>query len=129
MSISTDASQVDANNIPVHSESHAASNPIPLREVPQYLPRRANKQVSYNTVWRWARKGVGGVVLKTLRGPSGLYTTRAWIEQFLLAYDEFKRVQETDCAPHSSLTVEQKRAREVHSSVENLLFSKGGESR
>ncbi len=129
MSISTDASQIDANNIPVHSESHAASHPIPLREVPQYLPRRANKPVSYNTVWRWARKGVGGVVLKTLRGPSGLYTTRAWIEQFLLEYNELKRLQETECAPRSSLTTEQRRAREVHRSVENLLFSKEGETR
>ena len=38
---------------------------IPLSEVPRWLPERNGKSLHVNSVHRWTRDGVGGVVLES----------------------------------------------------------------
>jgi len=64
---------------PLHDESF-----VRLSQVPQYLPTR----VSTSTVWRWATKGVGGIVLESTVIGGVRHTSQAAIDRFLAAVNE-----------------------------------------
>jgi hypothetical protein len=48
--------------------------------------RRQGKRVSTVTLWRWATRGSGGVILETLQTPSGRVTSREAVARFFLAH-------------------------------------------
>jgi hypothetical protein len=53
--------------------------------------RRQNKRVSTVTLWRWATRGSGGVILETLRTPSGRVTSREAIQRFFESLTESRQ--------------------------------------
>lgn len=55
---------------------------VPLREVPQWIPKRNGKKVHHSTVYRWATKGVRGRILETVLIGGIRYTTVEAIERF-----------------------------------------------
>ena len=56
---------------------------IRLSEVPRHLPRaRRGRKVSIATIYRWALRGVRGVVLETWKAPSGKVTSLEAVERF-----------------------------------------------
>src|SRR5262245_46610531 len=44
--------------------------------------RRQGKRVSTVTIWRWTTRGSGGVVLESLKTPSGRVTSRQAVQRF-----------------------------------------------
>ena len=56
---------------------------LPLREVPNWIPKRHGKKVHYSTVYRWATKGARGRVLESVFIGGVRYTTIESIERFL----------------------------------------------
>lgn len=48
---------------------------IALTDVPDKLPRRRGKKISYSTVYRWAQRGVRGKRLEVVRIGGVLYTS------------------------------------------------------
>lgn len=55
---------------------------VPLREVPDLLPRRRGRKVHHSTVYRWAARGVRGVRLETTCLGGVLYTSQEALERF-----------------------------------------------
>lgn len=55
---------------------------IALRDVPKILPRRNGKKIHIATVFRWARKGLGGRVLQSRLIGGVRYTTVAALNEF-----------------------------------------------
>ena len=49
--------------------------------------RRQGKRVSTVTVWRWATRGVNGIILDTLQTPSGRITSKQALQRFFEAFD------------------------------------------
>ena len=50
------------------------------------LPRRrGGSKVATSTLWRWARRGSRGVVLRTVRVGGNVYTSPAWLSEFVTA--------------------------------------------
>ena len=58
-------------------------NGIPIREVPNWLPKRNGKKVHFSTVFRWVTKGARGRVLESVLIGGIRYTTIEAIERFL----------------------------------------------
>lgn len=58
---------------------------IPLKDVPAIICELTGgrKRISVNCVYRWARRGARGRVLRARQVGGHLATTRAWIEDFL----------------------------------------------
>jgi hypothetical protein len=56
---------------------------IPLREVPNHLPRRRGRKVHMSTIYRWCKKGVHGVRLDTVRVGGITYTHDQALQRFL----------------------------------------------
>ncbi|MGO9923907.1 MAG: DUF1580 domain-containing protein [Isosphaeraceae bacterium] len=50
--------------------------------------RRQGKRVSTVTVWRWATRGVNGIILDTLQTPSGRITSKQALQRFFEALTE-----------------------------------------
>jgi len=61
--------------------------------------RRQGKRVSTVTLWRWATRGSGGVILETLQTPSGRVTSRAAIQRFFEALRESRRAGSSSNGP------------------------------
>lgn len=59
---------------------------IPLPEAWRLFPDGA--QPSHVTLYRWAREGIDGVTLRSARVGRRMFTTRAWVEQFLQELNE-----------------------------------------
>jgi transposase len=55
---------------------------VPLREVPQFLPRRAGRKVHISTVYRWTQRGVRGIQLESVRVGGSTYTSREAMQRF-----------------------------------------------
>jgi len=53
--------------------------------------RRQGRKVSTVTLWRWATKGSGGIVLESLQTPSGRVTSREALQRFFDALTESRR--------------------------------------
>jgi hypothetical protein len=53
--------------------------------------RRQGKRVSTVTLWRWATRGSGGIILETLRTPSGRVTSREALQRFFEALTESRQ--------------------------------------
>ncbi len=63
----------------------AKEQPIPLCEVPRYVPKRRGKKVHYSTVYRWATKGARGRRLETVLSGGLRFTTVEAVRRFLAA--------------------------------------------
>jgi hypothetical protein len=75
----------------VESES---SDLLPLSSVPnlKWLPRRRRgAKLSYTCLWRWATRGVAGVVLQTVRVGGTPCTTESDLRQFFAEVAAAKR--------------------------------------
>ncbi|MCF7975530.1 MAG: DUF1580 domain-containing protein [Phycisphaerae bacterium] len=58
-------------------------NMIPLADVPGYLPKRPNgKKIHLSAIYRWAAKGIKGVVLETAKIGGASYTSLEAIKRF-----------------------------------------------
>ncbi len=58
---------------------------IRLSDVPNLSwlpPRRGQSKLSYPCLWRWAKYGAAGVILKTISVGSSPCTTELWLRQF-----------------------------------------------
>jgi len=70
----------------------AEENVFPLADTPKHVPpRRGGKRLHKNTAFRWARPGVRGVKLETIRIAGSLCTSTEALQRFferLLATDE-----------------------------------------
>ena len=65
----------------------------PLAEYALRLPSsHPGKRLNRGTLWRWAQKGVRGVVLKTRRLGGGRYTCDAWVLEFMEEPSDRERV-------------------------------------
>lgn len=69
---------VNAKNDPLNL---LAEDVIPLRDVPNELPRR----IDVSTVWRWAERGVGGIKLETVKIGGKKMTSRQAVSRFISA--------------------------------------------
>lgn len=56
-----------------------------MSEVPAYADREHDIEVTRQTVYNWAKKGKRGEKMRTVRRPTGLYTTKGWVDEFLRA--------------------------------------------
>ena len=61
--------------------------------------RRQGKRVSTVTLWRWATRGSGGIILETLQTPSGRITSREAIARFFLALTEQRQAISSSARP------------------------------
>jgi hypothetical protein len=87
--ISLPASPSAADAQPLHDRSSSASSTggfIKLSSLPRFLTDPVTgKRPSPPSVYRWAAKGCRGHRLRTVRLPSGLVTTFAWIDEWIAA--------------------------------------------
>jgi hypothetical protein len=61
---------------------------FPLAEAARRLPRlRSNRPVAVSTVWRWARRGLRGVVLETALVGGVRVTSAAALREFFARLD------------------------------------------
>jgi hypothetical protein len=56
---------------------------IALVDLPAHLPPRRGRRVSLASIYRWNRKGVRRRKLRTLAVGGVLYTSVAWLREFL----------------------------------------------
>ena len=57
---------------------------IPLTALPKLLPAQGNgKKPHQSTVFRWATRGVRGVVLRTEKIGNTRFTREAWLREFI----------------------------------------------
>ncbi len=73
--------------------------------------RRLGKRVSTVTLWRWATRGSGGVILETLQTPSGRVTSREAIARFFLALTEQRQASSNSARPAPPLCLRRSPAR------------------
>jgi hypothetical protein len=50
-----------------------------------YIPRPGGRKLDKSCVFRWAKRGKGGIKLETLRTPTGIVTTRSATLRFFAA--------------------------------------------
>jgi hypothetical protein len=88
--------------------------------------RRQGKKVSSVTLWRWATRGSGGVILETLRTPSGRVTSVQAIQRFFLALTESRQAGSASARPfpHAGRRSPSRRQRESKR-AERLLIERG----
>ena len=56
----------------------------PLADYCSRLPsRRPGKRIHRSTLWRWATKGTGEVVLQTMKLAEGRFTSDGWVNDFM----------------------------------------------
>jgi hypothetical protein len=71
-------------NRPRRQEYHdlLEEKPFPLAEVPDHVPRKRGRKIHRATAFRWAAKGVGGVVLETVRCGRTKFTSEPALRRF-----------------------------------------------
>ena len=69
----------------------ALADLIPLEDVPARLPARRGRRHHRSTPFRWASKGLHGVVLRTVRIGGTLATTETWLLAFFAAAEAARR--------------------------------------
>ena len=55
---------------------------LTLAEAAVVIPRHGNRKVHVSTLWRWARKGIQGVRLRTWRFGNRIFTTEPALLDF-----------------------------------------------
>ncbi|NOG54187.1 MAG: DUF1580 domain-containing protein [Planctomycetes bacterium] len=60
---------------------------LTLGEASRLLPGRPTP----TSLWRWSRKGLSGVKLRTIRISRKIYTTQDWLNEFFEAVDRADR--------------------------------------
>jgi hypothetical protein len=68
---------------PDTSDNIDLENLIPLQEVPNHLPKPGGRKIHVSQPYRWAKKGLGGAKLRTVKVGATMYTSKAWIWEFL----------------------------------------------
>ncbi len=67
-------------------------NLIPLREAPKRIPPRpSGKRIHISACYRWASRGVGGVVLETVKIGGTRYTSDEALQRFADALGSMER--------------------------------------
>ena len=61
---------------------------LTLAEAANLLPKRNGKKIHACSIWRWCRKGIRGVVLRTVPVGAVLFTTAEYVEEFLAALQQ-----------------------------------------
>ena len=92
---------------------------IPLSSVPglRWLPRRRRgAKLSYTCLWRWATKGVAGVVLETVRVGGTPCTTESDLRHFFAEVAAAKRGERA----FQSVRTPARRAREIEAARQRL---------
>ena len=57
---------------------------LTFSEAANQLPRRrGGSKTAVSTIWRWSRRGSRGVVLRVVRVGGNVYTSRAWLREFI----------------------------------------------
>jgi len=56
---------------------------IKLSEVPSYVDEKYDIEVSRQTVYNWAKTGIHGIRLKTVKKAGRLLTTAGWVDEFV----------------------------------------------
>ena len=112
--MSTETLHVDAQ--------HVSDELIPLSCVPdlRWLPRRRRgAKLSYTCLWRWATKGVAGVVLPTVRVGGTPCTTESDLRHFFAEVAAAKRGE----TPVQTIRTPAHRAREIEAARQRLAQS------
>ena len=65
--------------------SYALADLVALEDVPARLPARRGRRHHRATPYRWASRGLHGVVLRTVRVGGCLCTTESWLLEFFAA--------------------------------------------
>jgi hypothetical protein len=95
---------------------------IPLSSVPnlKWLPRRRRgAKLSYTCLWRWATKGVGGVVLQTVRVGGTPCTTETDLRHFFTDVAAAKRGE----SPVHIIRTSARRTHEIEAAQQRLAQS------
>ena len=56
---------------------------LKLSEVPAYLDRQHEIEVTRQTVYNWVKKGRKGTTLRTVKKAGTICTTEKWVDDFL----------------------------------------------
>ena len=54
-----------------------------MSDVPGYVHQQYSIEVTRQTVYNWAKTGIRGVQLKTVRKAGKLFTTKGWVDAFV----------------------------------------------
>jgi hypothetical protein len=107
----------------LHSDvQHGPDELIPLSCVPdlRWIPRRRRgTKLSYTCLWRWATKGVAGVVLQTVRVGGTPCTTESDLRHFFADVAAAKRGEK----PIPIIRTSAHRAREIEAARQRLAQS------
>ena len=92
-----------------------SANLFPLVQLPDRLPAKpSGKAVAFSTVWRWVRFGQRGVKLKAVRIGQSLYTSDAWVSDFIAAIGtEPGKLDRSSVAPDRPVVASPSRSRRV----------------
>src|ERR1700683_5036553 len=96
-----------------------SSDLLPLSSVPnlKWLPRRRRgAKLSYTCLWRWATKGVSGVVLQTVRVGGTPCTTESDLRHFFAEIADAKRGER----PVQTIRTPAHRTREIDAARQRL---------
>lgn len=83
---------------------------ISLAEAAKILPKRRGKSVHLNTIHRWTRQGIRGVILETIRIGGSVYTTANAVQAFCDRLSQPKRTSGVLMSPDRRRAYELARA-------------------
>jgi hypothetical protein len=109
---------MSTDTLPIHIEPRS-NELIPLSRVPnlRWLPRRRRgAKLSYTCLWRWATKGVSGVVLQTVRVGGTPCTTESDLQHFFADVAAAKRGER----PVQTIRTPAHRTREIDAARQRL---------
>ena len=69
---------------------------LTFSEAAALIPRRSGRRIHASTLWRWGRKGVQGVRLKTWRFGGRFFTTEKALAEFAERLAEIPPTQDPD---------------------------------
>jgi hypothetical protein len=72
-----------STSLPADTEGVELTDLFPLTEAPERLPLRKGKRIYLAQVYRWAKRGLGGVRLRTVKVGGTQYTCERWLWAFL----------------------------------------------
>jgi len=84
-----------------------------LSKAARLLPRLNGKHPSSNAIWRWCRKGVGGVHLEHVRVGGRIFTSAEALNRFVnrVAQRDIERLRAPSAAPPATPAAARKRPR------------------
>lgn len=87
--------------------SQLSTKHIPIRDLPNHIPRNRGRKVHIATVYRWMNRGVRGIRLETLLIGGRRYVTEESLERFVSLVSS-----QTTAGPTQKVVTEQ-RQREI----------------